>query len=83
MPPEVFLIAFLSTLGIAAFTVIKVVRLWTTRPDSAALGDVVDRLEALEHGVQNLQQEHAETLERLDFAERLLSKARDDRQIGG
>ncbi len=82
MPPEVFLIAFLSTLGIAAFTVIKVVRLWTTRPDST-LGDVVDRLEALEHGVQSLQQTHAETLERLDFAERLLSKARDDRQIGG
>lgn len=81
MPPEVFLIAFLSTMGIAAFTVIKVVRLWTTRPDSA-LGDVVDRLEALEHGVQSLQREHAETLERLDFAERLLSKTRDDRQIG-
>lgn len=82
MHPAVFLVAFLSTVGIAAFTVIKVARLWTSRPDSA-LGDVVDRLEALERGVQSLQQEQAETQERLDFAERLLSKARDDRQIGG
>lgn len=81
MHPAVFLVALLSTVGIGAFTVIKVARLWTTRPDSA-VGDVADRLEALERGVQSLQQEQAETQERLDFAERLLSKARDDRQIG-
>jgi hypothetical protein len=32
---------------------------------------------------QDLQQELAETQERLDFAERLLTKAREERQIGG
>jgi hypothetical protein len=32
--------------------------------------------------MQGLQEELAETQERLDFAERLLSKARDERRIG-
>jgi predicted nucleic acid-binding Zn-ribbon protein len=44
---------------------------------------VTARLEALERGVQDLQQELAETQERLDFAERLLTKAREERRIGG
>jgi predicted nucleic acid-binding Zn-ribbon protein len=80
MHPAVFLIALLSTVGIGAFTVIKVARLFTTRRELP--GDVTERLEALEHGVQGLQQELANTQERLDFAERLLSKAREGRQIG-
>jgi hypothetical protein len=37
----------------------------------------------LEQRVDGLQQELSETHERLDFAERLLSQARDDRRIGG
>ena len=41
------------------------------------------RLEALERSVQQLQQEQTETQERLDFAERLLSKAREERRISG
>ena len=45
--------------------------------------DVTARLEALEQRVDGLQQELSETHERLDFAERLLSQARDDRRIGG
>ena len=40
------------------------------------------RLEALEHGFEGLHQELIETQERLDFAERILSKAREERQIG-
>jgi predicted nucleic acid-binding Zn-ribbon protein len=82
MHPAVFLVALLSTLGIASFTVVKVARLFAARRDSPSV-DVTARLEEVERGVQGLQQELAETQERLDFAERLLSKARDDRQIGG
>jgi len=78
MEPAVFLVALITVVGTAAFTIVKVARLWTTRPQSLS-ADVTARLEALERGVQDLQQEQAETQERLDFAERLLSKAREER----
>jgi len=81
MEPAVFLAALLIFVGIPAFTVIKVARLRATRPESLS-ADLTARLEALERGFQDLQQEQAETQERLDFAERLLSKAREERQIG-
>ena len=81
MPPEVFLIALLSTVGIAAFTVIKVARLFTTRRESVP-ADVAERLEELERTVQTVQTQLAETQERLDFTERLLSNARGERRIG-
>ncbi len=81
MDPAVFLFALITVVGTAAVTIVKVARLWTTRPESPS-ADVTARLEALERGVQGLQQEQAETQERLDFAERLLSKAREERQIG-
>ena len=81
MPPEVFLIALLSTVGIAAFTVIKVARLFATRRESVPT-DVVERLEELERTVQTVQTQLAETQERLDFTERLLSTARGERRIG-
>lgn len=81
MHPAVFLVALLSTLGIAAFTVIRVARLIATRRESPS-ADVTARLEELERGVQGLQQELAETQERLDFTERLLSTAREGRRIG-
>ncbi|HEX5387126.1 MAG TPA: hypothetical protein VFW66_10525 [Gemmatimonadales bacterium] len=45
--------------------------------------DVAARFEALERNVQSLEEQHAETLERLDFAERLLSQAREERRIEG
>jgi hypothetical protein len=45
--------------------------------------DVTARLEAVERSLQDVQQDLAETQERLDFAERLLSQAREDRRIGG
>ena len=82
MEPAVFLVALLSTVGIAAFTVVKVARLFATRRESPST-DVTARLEELQRAVQVLQQELAETQERLDFAERLLSKAREEPRIGG
>lgn len=81
MEPLVFLVALLIFVGIPALTVLKVARLRATRPESPS-ADVTARLEALEGGVQDLRQELAETQERLDFAERLLSKTREERQIG-
>jgi predicted nucleic acid-binding Zn-ribbon protein len=81
MHPAVFLVALLILVGIPAVTVIKVARLRATRPESPS-AEVAARFEELERGVQGLQQELAETQERLDFAERLLSKAREERRIG-
>ena len=82
MDPVVFLIALTILVGIPALTVLKVARLRAARAASPS-ADVTGRLEALEHDVQSLQQELAETQERLDFAERLLGKARDEGRIGG
>jgi len=81
MDPAVFLVALITVVGTAAVTIVKVARLWATRRESPS-PDVTARLEALERVVQGLQQEQAETQERLDFAERLLSKAREERQLG-
>ncbi len=82
MPPEVFLIALLSTVGIAAFTVIKVARLIANRSRSVP-DDALNRVEELERTLHSVQQELAETQERLDFTERLLSTTREERRIGG
>jgi hypothetical protein len=81
MDPAVFLGALLIFVGIPALTVVTVARLRTRRLESPS-ADVTARLEALERGAETLQQELAETQERLDFAERLLSKAREERRIG-
>lgn len=82
MEPAVFLAALLIFVGIPAFTVLRIARLRASRAQSLP-ADVTERLEAVESRVEGLQQELAETQERLDFAERLLSKARDERRIGG
>jgi len=71
----------IPVVAILAFAAIKIARLRATRPESLP-ADVTARLEALERGMQSVQEELAETQERLDFAERLLSKARDERRIG-
>lgn len=81
MEPGVFLAALLIFVGIPAATVITVVRLRSKRPESLT-PDVTARLETLERGLQDVQQELAETQERLDFTERLLSKTRDEKRIG-
>lgn len=67
--------------AIIAFAAVKIARLRATRPDSPP-ADVTARLEALERDVHGLQQELTETQERLDFAERLLSKSREERRLG-
>jgi hypothetical protein len=81
MDPLIFLVALTILVGIPAFTVLKIARLRAARAGSSS-GDVAGRLDGFERDLQNLQQELAETQERLDFAERLLTKARDERQIG-
>jgi predicted nucleic acid-binding Zn-ribbon protein len=81
MEPGVFLAALLILVGIPALTVLKIARLRAARLQLPS-ADVTERLEAVEHRVEDLQQELAETQERLDFAERLLSKAREERRIG-
>jgi hypothetical protein len=42
---------------------------------------VESRLEALEHELTSVRGELAETQERLDFAERLLSQSREDKRL--
>lgn len=81
MEPGVFLAALLILVGIPAFTILKIARLRANRLQSPSV-NVTERLEAVEHRVEDLQQELAETQERLDFAERMLSKAREERRIG-
>ena len=80
MNPE-FLVPLIPIVAIIAVAAVKIARLRATRPESPS-SDVTARFEALERGVQDLQPELAETQERLDFAERLLSKAREERRIG-
>jgi len=77
MNPD-FLVPLIPIVAIIAVAAVKIARLRASRPESLST-DIAARFEALERGVQDLQQELAETQERLDFAERLLSKAR----IGG
>jgi hypothetical protein len=67
--------------AIIAFAAVKIARLRAAGP-ALPSGDVTARLDALENGLQGVQQELAETQERLDFTERMLIKAREDRQIG-
>lgn len=78
--------AFLGPLvpiaAIIAFAAVKIAKLRVGAQGSLP-ADVTSRLETLEQRVDGLQQELSETHERLDFAERLLSQARDDRRIGG
>jgi hypothetical protein len=69
--------------AIIAFAAVKIVKLRASAAPASLSADVTARLEALEQRVDGLQQELSETHERLDFAERLLSQARDDRRLGG
>ena len=76
-----FLAPLVPIVAIIAFAAVKIARIRATRPESLS-ADVASRLEALEHGVEGIQQELAETQERLDFAERILSTGREERRIG-
>jgi hypothetical protein len=84
MDPGVFLVpvgGLVTIVGAIYFATARIIRLRASlrQPSSE---DVTTRLHELERGFDDLQQQLAETQERLDFAERMLSKARDDRQIG-
>ena len=81
MDPQ-FLAPLIPIVAIIAFAAVKIARLRATHP-ALLSSDVAERLEVLEHRIEGLQEELAETQERLDFAERLLSKAREERRIGG
>jgi hypothetical protein len=80
MDPDVivFLIPITAIIAVAA---VKIARIRTARSPEMP-SDLSARLESLESSVRGLQQDLGEALERLDFAERLLSKARDERRIG-
>jgi hypothetical protein len=78
MDPQ-FLAPLIPVVAIIAFAAVKITRLRVGVPNSS---DLVARVSALEQIVHDVQQELAETQERLDFAERLLSQAREERRIG-
>lgn len=84
MDPGVFLVpvgSIVVIIGAVYVAAARIIRLRATLPDSPSAA-VNERLEALEGSVQGLAQELAETQERLDFAERLLSQAREERRLG-
>ena len=62
--------------AIIAFAVIKIARINAARSADAP-GDLVNRVDELERELQSVQQQLAETQERVDFAERLLAKGRE------
>ena len=72
----------IPVVAIIAWAAIKIARITGTRPQADS-SDVTTRVEELERTVQGLQQQVSETQERLDFAERLLAKGREERRIGG
>jgi hypothetical protein len=81
MQPDI-LAPLIPIVAIIAIAAVKIARLRTT-PQASLPADVTSRLEALERNVESLEQQLGETQERLDFAERLLAQAREQRQIGG
>jgi hypothetical protein len=81
MDPQ-FLAPLIPIVAIIAVAAVKIARVRAARPESLP-SDVTARLEALERDVQDVQHELAETQERLDFTERLLVKAREERRIDG
>ena len=73
--------ALIPIVAIVAVAAVKIARMFAARPPVTST-DLTYRLETLENGIQSLQQQLAEMQERLDFAERLLTKARDEHRIG-
>lgn len=80
MDPQ-FLAPLIPIVAIIAVAAVKIARLRATRPELPS-ADVTARLEGLERDVQGLREELTETQERVDFAERLLTKAREERRVG-
>ncbi|HEY3279002.1 MAG TPA: hypothetical protein VGJ83_00695 [Gemmatimonadales bacterium] len=74
------LLLLIPIVAITAFVTAKIVRR-TARSESRP-ADASARFEELERTVDRLQQELSETQERLDFAERMLTQAREERRLG-
>jgi predicted nucleic acid-binding Zn-ribbon protein len=72
----------IPVVAIIAFAAVKIANIRAHRSASLST-DLPERLEALERTVLGMQQDLAETQERLDFTERVLSQAREERRIGG
>jgi chromosome segregation ATPase len=68
--------ALIPIVAIVAVAGVKIARMFAARPQATST-DLTSRLETLEHNLESLEQQLAETQERLDFAERLLTKARE------
>ncbi len=73
-----FLAPLIPIAAIIAVAVVKLAKLRASQPGSA---DVTARLEVVERSLHEIEQELIETQERLDFAERLHSQAREERRI--
>ena len=73
--------ALIPIVAIVAVAAVRIAKMFAAHPQTTST-DVTARLETLEHSLQSLEQQLAETQERLDFAERLLTKARDEHRIG-
>ena len=85
MDPDVAMGLLIPLAGVAIIcvTVVKLARLRANRGNQPVSTDAAARFEALEHDVRALRQELSETQERLDFTERLLTKAREEKRVGG
>jgi hypothetical protein len=81
MDPQMILAPLIPISAIVAFAAVRIARIRAGRPESHS-ADVTARVDQLERDYHDLHEQLAEAQERLDFAERLLTKARDDRQIG-
>ena len=77
-----FLAPLIPITAIIAYAAVKIARLRATPPPMLP-ADLSARLDVLERRMEGLQQELAETHERLDFTERLLTQARDERRLQG
>ena len=77
-----FLAPLIPITAILAFAAVKITKVLAGSRGAALPDGAAARLEALEQKVDGLQQELGETQERLDFAERLLSQAREPRRLG-
>ena len=67
--------------AIIAWAAIKIARINASRSTDSP-SDLSGRIEELERGLQGVQQQLAETQERLDFAERLLATGKEERRAG-
>ena len=68
--------------AILAFAAVKITKVLVAARGGALPDEAAARLAALEQKLDGLQHELGETQERLDFAERILSQARETRRLG-